>query len=400
VETLEQRVLMAVAAPLNTDAYQPSPIHITEGVVAIASDTGRQSDGGGGTTEIDNTCSTAAVEMSVKLTKPDGSTLSSLAPDEEFVLHVLVKDLRQAPEGVFAGFLDVAWNRSLAVVTGAAEYGQAYGNLHQGDLSHPGSIDDAGAFASSLSPLGGGQRELFSVRLRAVAEGTLVFSPDPADRLPYHDVLVYGSNTPVSPRSVDYRGATIAIRTEHDFANKGLSPDTSAKLVAAPAAQESAEGESSPHESYLYVREKTVDDATTVITFTLPETLRAGKATFGDPQSGAVPFGDFQIPASVGAARQNLNYDYVGLTDDLGEGEGEGASTVVQVHDPGAIAALSVTVFEDADLMRPNDGPLGESSEVSINALDEFFTELGLEPISPSRLTARRWLSSLANVAG
>ena len=396
MEALEQRVLLAVALSSLFKLDQQAPVRGSEETVAIASDAGRVRDDSSGTIANDMAGTTATVEMAVQLTRPDGSPVWSLAPEEEFVLHVFVKDLRQVPQGVFAGFLDVTWNGSLAAVTDAAEYGQAYGNWHHGNFSHAGWIDDAGAFSTSLSPLGAEQRELFRVHLRAVSVGTLVFTPDPADRLPYHDVLVYGSNKPVPHVSVHYRAATTTISTDHDSTNNGLPVVRGEEVVAATSVHAAAEAESSSPETALFVQGQSVDDATTVTTVSFPESRRAVDATLDGSHPSAVPFSDVQIAAGVVATEQNIAYDHIELTHVMGDGRA--TSTVVQVPGPTNSAVLRVTAFGGAVPTRPNAVALDESRECWIGALDKLFSELGLEPISCSRSATRRWLFSLANV--
>jgi cyclophilin family peptidyl-prolyl cis-trans isomerase len=57
------------------------------------------------------------VALILELTTPDGSPLTHLVPGQEFVLHVLAHDQSVPPHGVFAAYLDVAWDGALAVVT-------------------------------------------------------------------------------------------------------------------------------------------------------------------------------------------------------------------------------------------------------------------------------------------
>jgi len=95
------------------------------------------------------------VDLILRLSNLDGSPLTSLAPDHDFLLHVLSQDVRAVPRGVFAAYLDITWDRSLASVNGSIQYSSLYSNGPSGDTSLPGLIDEAGAF-NGIAELGGG----------------------------------------------------------------------------------------------------------------------------------------------------------------------------------------------------------------------------------------------------
>src|SRR5262245_40425473 len=66
------------------------------------------------------------VDLSLTLTKPDGSSLTALSPGDDFLLHAWAQDVRDAPHGVFAAYMDIMWDASLAAVAGPIRYGQNY----------------------------------------------------------------------------------------------------------------------------------------------------------------------------------------------------------------------------------------------------------------------------------
>jgi hypothetical protein len=133
---------------------------------------------------------TPHVDFDLELTKPDGTQLTSLEAGDDFVLHVFTQDKTPFPRGVYAAYLDVTWDGQLAVVTGPLHYGSSYQNGKTGDTTTPGLLDEAGSFSGKW--LDGELYEVFSVPLRAVAAGELVFLSDPADNHPTSDVLVSG----------------------------------------------------------------------------------------------------------------------------------------------------------------------------------------------------------------
>ncbi len=149
------------------------------------------------------------VDLSLSLTKPDGSALSSLSAGDDFVLHFIAQDLRDDPHGVFAAYADVTWDPSLAIVTGPIQYGTNYPNGKSGTPS-AGLIDEAGAFATG-SGLDGGSYEVFRVAMRATGGGRLSFAINPADVVPQHAILVLGSNDVVANDAIHYETTAIDV---------------------------------------------------------------------------------------------------------------------------------------------------------------------------------------------
>src|SRR5262249_16694042 len=114
------------------------------------------------------------VDLSLTLTKPDGSALTALNAGDEFVVHAWAQDVRDAPHGVFAAYMDITWDSNLAAVAGPIQYAQKYSDGKSGNTSQPGLIDEVGAF-SGTAELGGERVEVFSVLMQATASGSLSF---------------------------------------------------------------------------------------------------------------------------------------------------------------------------------------------------------------------------------
>jgi hypothetical protein len=157
--------------------------------------------------------SEARVALILEVTQPDGSPLTTLSAGQEFVLHVLSEDLRSVPRGVFAAYLDIAWDGSKAEVAGPLTYGSEYINGSRDHVSvSAGSIDEGGAFAG-LDELAGGRHEVFSVPMRALNAGDVVFTADPAEDL-IDQVLVYDtpeSKPIVPPEEIQFGHVAITI---------------------------------------------------------------------------------------------------------------------------------------------------------------------------------------------
>src|SRR4029078_4011548 len=118
------------------------------------------------------------VELVVQLSRPDGSPLTSLTADQDFVLHVLARDASAVPHGGFAAYMDVLWDASKAVATGSIQYGSLYPNGKSGVVS-PGRIDEVASFAGSTAEIGDGLNEVYRVPMRASGAGPLTFALDP-----------------------------------------------------------------------------------------------------------------------------------------------------------------------------------------------------------------------------
>src|SRR5205085_8831732 len=108
-------------------------------------------------------------------------------------------------------YADINWDSSKATATGSIQYGSVYSNGHDASALGSGEIDDGGGFSGSLSPLGGGLIEVFSVPMRATQSGEVTFTASPADVFPAHDVLVYGFNGVVLPENIHFGSALVMI---------------------------------------------------------------------------------------------------------------------------------------------------------------------------------------------
>jgi hypothetical protein len=152
----------------------------------------------------------AKVAYLVQITDLDGALLTSVAPGQQFALHIYVRDLRAQPHGVFAGYLDVRWDSSLASVVDNIQYSERYFNGLSGNPPLAGLMNEVGGF-SGPSEARGGTYELFAVRMLATGAGRLVFASDPADVIPSHNTLIYAVDGPVPADETVYGGASIVI---------------------------------------------------------------------------------------------------------------------------------------------------------------------------------------------
>ena len=202
-------------------------------------------DTSGGDTLDDLTGEGPLIELRLEATDLLGNIIDQVVVGETFEVRVLAEDLRSDPEGVFAAFLDVQHDASLASVVEASddepgfaiEFGPEFPNDQKADLAD-GRVDETGAIAG-LATLGGGEFLLFRVRYRAENTGTLSLFADPADAPVVNDSLLFGLDQPVPVGRIDYGATSLEI----------VAMDT-----GGPGDNSSGEGESAtlpPHDPLL-----------------------------------------------------------------------------------------------------------------------------------------------------
>ena len=134
-----------------------------------------------------------------------GTPVNSATVGREFVLNGYVSDVTDLGSGVFAAYLDVQYPNSVTAITSPLRYGDDFTNGQTGSIAIPGLIDEVGGFGN-LDPIGSEEALLFSVNMRADAAGTFSFTPEPADILPQHNVLLYDRDEPVPVTQIEFRG--------------------------------------------------------------------------------------------------------------------------------------------------------------------------------------------------
>ncbi len=166
-----------------------------------------------------------------------GNPISGADAGEEFTLNAYTKDLRASATGVFSAYFDVLFDEELVTVRQTPVFATDYTTAQSYDLTTPGLLNEVGASAASLAPLGPNERLLFSTLLRAEQAGTATFYADPADDLPAGDVSVYGQDNPVSPYDIHFGSAQLQITGEVGSWTPGSFDlgDCELSMSAAPA---------------------------------------------------------------------------------------------------------------------------------------------------------------------
>ncbi len=209
-------------------SYTPDDMFVgTDTFTYIATDGSLASDE---TTVTINVGAAEGLDVAITLVTTDlsGNPIDSIAVGDGFLLQAFVQDINPTlQEGVFAAYLDITYDASLAAVAGDIVTSSQYPNGLSGDTTVAGLIDEAGAF-DGFTPLGGDQFLLFSVPLEATAGGELLFSADPAEESPSHDILRFNVSDPVPPSRVSYGVASITVQgaTEPQAVDDSYSVDT------------------------------------------------------------------------------------------------------------------------------------------------------------------------------
>jgi cyclophilin family peptidyl-prolyl cis-trans isomerase len=143
-----------------------------------------------------------------------GTAISSLKVGDEFFLVANVEDERFGPTqqpatGVFAAYMDVAFDKARLTPVGSIQYGSTFPNSQKGTIGD-GLIDEVGAFAGTQAT-GRDRKELFRVRMRATAEGTATVSTNAADLLPADEVLIYDRDESVNANRIDFGSLSLTI---------------------------------------------------------------------------------------------------------------------------------------------------------------------------------------------
>ena len=142
----------------------------------------------------------------------DGNPVDSLAIGDEFFLDIVAEDARFAgTPGVFAAYADILFDSQLVQpVSGATiEYNDQFTLVRKGQLL-TGLIDEIGAVNSSLSATQRSEDRIATIRMEALATGTVTIRSEPADEVD-SEFLIYGEDDQVPAESIAFGGATLTI---------------------------------------------------------------------------------------------------------------------------------------------------------------------------------------------
>ena len=149
------------------------------------------------------------VNIRLVATDTQGDTLTdAIQVGDEFLLQFFAEDTSPLPqEGVFAAYADIEWQSTLATVNGAIQYSDDYEFGRRGDTSTPGLVDEAGAFHRDTSFTGDSER-LLTIPLTATGPGVIEFTTNPADVLPFGNILLFDTDEAAVPLDLIVFGST------------------------------------------------------------------------------------------------------------------------------------------------------------------------------------------------
>lgn len=151
------------------------------------------------------------VEFRLETTDTSGSVIDTINVGEQFVLSVLTKTSEE--DGVFAGYLDVTYDDSLASVVGSVDHDDEYPNGKNAELDQAGLLNNVGSFTIN-APLGNSERHLWSLLMQADNEGVLNLVGSESLDYPEYEVLVFGLDVPIEPTDITFGSASLTIVPE------------------------------------------------------------------------------------------------------------------------------------------------------------------------------------------
>ena len=171
---------------------------------------------------------TPSAQFRLELSDLAGQPITSLLAGEAFFLNAYVADLRSDPLGVFAAYLDLAFDADRVVPAGNVEFGSVYKNGLVTGGTASGLLDEVGAFSGSYRPLGAGDFLLFRAPFRAEAAGTVSFLAEPAN-LRGSEVLLYGASGPLASDEIHFGSVRLDVlgppnSSQQNFLTLAASP--------------------------------------------------------------------------------------------------------------------------------------------------------------------------------
>lgn len=149
----------------------------------------------------------------LEVTDTDGNVINSVAVGQEFLLRMYGTDERSGVNvgGVFGAFADIVFDGTLvrAVPGTSIQYGVDFSLLRAGTLS-TGLFNEIGANISRTVPTAEPESLIATVRMEALASGSVNFVSEPADE-PDNDVLLFFGNEQIPASAVAYRSIPLAI---------------------------------------------------------------------------------------------------------------------------------------------------------------------------------------------
>jgi cyclophilin family peptidyl-prolyl cis-trans isomerase len=149
----------------------------------------------------------------LQATDLSGNPITSIGVGQTFLLQMYGTDQRDRGErgGIYAAYADIVFDGTLvrAVPGQTIEYPTTFGNTRSGTIN-TGLIDELGAVNSGTTPTNAAETLIATVRMEALASGSVNFVSDPADGT-NRAVLLFFNNNNVPAEAVSYGSTSLAI---------------------------------------------------------------------------------------------------------------------------------------------------------------------------------------------
>ena len=159
------------------------------------------------------------VEFRLETTDNSGSVIDTINQGEQFLLTAFGQQIdfgTDSPEdsGIFAAYMDVSFDASLASVAGSVEFNPDYPNGMNAEFDQVGLIDNVGSIAGTLNRTGESEIQLWSLLMLANDAGNLEFASSESGVVPVFEVLVFPRSGPVDPSDITFGSTSLTIVPE------------------------------------------------------------------------------------------------------------------------------------------------------------------------------------------
>ncbi|MGI9470361.1 MAG: Ig-like domain-containing protein, partial [Rubripirellula sp.] len=153
-------------------------------------------------------------EIRLELTDLQGNPISAIEVGQDFLLNFIAVDTRQLSfdrAGVFGAFADILFDSNLIRPQpgSVVDYESLFSSVQKGTFSD-GLIDELGAVASSTTPTNTEENLVATIRMEALASGTVNIRSEPADDV-NSEFLLYGIDDTIPASAVAYGSVSLAI---------------------------------------------------------------------------------------------------------------------------------------------------------------------------------------------
>jgi hypothetical protein len=152
-------------------------------------------------------------EIKLELTDLQGTPITSIAVGQTFLLNFIGVDARSpfSRDGVFGAFADVLFDSSLVRPEPGSviQYDDRFPAVQKGTFSN-GLIDELGAVTDRLSATNLAESLIATIRMEALASGTVNIRSEPADEID-SEVLLYGNDDQIQANAIAFGSVTLAI---------------------------------------------------------------------------------------------------------------------------------------------------------------------------------------------